>query len=433
MLFSQLADELQQLSLFAEDSREAIEWIAERMAIRELAAGTVFIDAGDPVSDFLVILNGEIHHSRPEDQYGTVFVRRTGQALGVLPFSRMKVSRGRGRAVVDTRLAVMESRHLRELVYRAPCVAQKLVSEMTDRTRESTQMDEQAAKLQALGKLSAGLAHELNNPAAAVGRSAARLRELWGEVPPSVEIDALERADREEAMEEWLRSQGMDEALAGGLVEAGVAPEGLTQEELRRIVRDREIGALTREIEEAAGRISELIHAVKSYTYMDQTPTREVDLVDGLEVTLRIFQHRLKQGVVVRKDLPEGLPLIQGNGSELNQVWTNLIDNALDAMEAMPAETRVLSVRACGDTEAVTIEITDNGPGIPEAIQSRIFEPFFTTKGVGDGTGLGLDMVRRIIRGHEGTVRVESRPGRTMFAVRLPIRRAGLRGNGFES
>lgn len=419
-----LADELQRLDLFADDPREAIEWIAERMTVREIAAGTVFVEAGDPVTEFLLILEGEVHHSRPEDQYGSVFVRRQGQALGVLPFSRMKVSRGRGRAVVDTRLGAMDARHLRELVYRAPCLAQKLVSEMTDRTRESTQMDEQAGKLQALGKLSAGLAHELNNPAAAVGRSAARLRELWGEAPPPVELDPLERADREEAMEEWLRARGMDESLAGGLVEAGTSPEGLSEAELRRLVRDREIGALTREIEEAAGRISELIHAVKSYTYMDRAPAREVDLVEGLEVTLRIFQHRLKQGVTVRKELSPGLPPVRGNGSELNQVWTNLIDNALDAMETMPAETRELSVKACADSESVTVAIADNGPGIPEAIQARIFEPFFTTKEVGDGTGLGLDVVRRIVRGHEGNVRVESRPGKTTFTVRLPLRRA---------
>lgn len=418
-----LADELQRLDLFAEDPREAIEWIAERMRIRELAAGTVFVEAGDAVSEFLVILDGEVHHSRPEDQYGSVFVRRTGQALGVLPFSRMKVSRGRGRAVVDTRLAAMDARHLRELVYRAPCLAQKLVSEMTDRTRESTQMDEQAGKLQALGKLSAGLAHELNNPAAAVGRSAARLRELWGEAPAPLELDPLERADREEEMEGWLRAHGMDESLAGGLVGAGIAPEGLSEEELRRVVRDREIGALTREIEEAAGRISELIHAVKSYTYMDQTPAREVDIAEGLEVTLRIFQHRLKHGVTVRKDLAPGLPAVLGNGSELNQVWTNLIDNALDAMEGMPAEARELTIKARGDSESVTVEIADNGPGIPETIQTRIFEPFFTTKGVGDGTGLGLDLVRRVVRGHEGSIRVESRPGRTAFTVCLPLQR----------
>ncbi len=418
-----LADELQGMDLFAEDPREAIEWIAERMTVRELAAGTVFVEPGDPVNEFMVILDGEIHHSRESDPNGSIFVRRTGQALGVLPFSRIKASRGRGRTVVDTRLGVMDARHLRELVYRAPCLAQKLVSEMTDRTRESTQMDEQAAKLQALGKLSAGLAHELNNPAAAVGRSAARLRELWGEVAPTVELDALERADREEAMEEWLRAHGMDEGLAGGLVDAGVSPEGLQEDELRRLVQYREIGSLTREIEEAAGRISELIHAVKSYTYMDQTAVREVDLVEGLEVTLRIFQHRLKHGVTVRRELGDGLPAVRGNGSELNQVWTNLIDNALDAMEGMAPEERVLEVKACGDNEAVTVEITDSGPGIPDSIRARIFEPFFTTKGVGDGTGLGLDLVRRIVRAHEGTVRVESQVGRTMFAVRLPVRR----------
>jgi signal transduction histidine kinase len=192
----------------------------------------------------------------------------------------------------------------------------------------------------------------------------------------------------------------------------------------RILVIDHEILCLTRELEEASRRISDLVKAVKSYSYMDQSPVAEIDVEQGIDTTLRMFQHQLKLGVQVSRNFSGTLPRIRANGSELNQIWTNLIDNAIGAMQHLPPDQpRMLSVKTCTEPNGVLVEIGDNGPGIPAAVQGRIFEPFFTTKPVGEGTGLGLDIVQRIIRNHKGTIRVESVPGRTVFQVRIPLDR----------
>jgi signal transduction histidine kinase len=190
---------------------------------------------------------------------------------------------------------------------------------------------------------------------------------------------------------------------------------------LHLLAYDHQIICLTQEIEEATRRISELVQAVKSYSYMDQTPLSEVDVEQGIDVTLRMFQHQLKHGFEVKRKFAGDLPKIPANGSELNQVWTNLIDNAISAMRSETNGEKTLEVCTSREPEAILVEFTDNGPGIPAEIQGRIFDPFFTTKPVGEGTGLGLDIVQRIIRNHQGTVRVESKPGRTTFQVRLPF------------
>jgi len=192
------------------------------------------------------------------------------------------------------------------------------------------------------------------------------------------------------------------------------------------LVYDHRILCLTREIEEASRRISDLVQAVKSYSYMDQTPLSEIDVEQGIEVTLRMFQHQLKHGFDVQRKLARNLPKIPANGSELNQIWTNLIDNAISAMQSVPNGQRILEVYTALEPDAVLVQFTDSGPGIPPEIQGRIFDPFFTTKPVGEGTGLGLDIVQRIVRNHQGTIRVESIPGRTRFQVRLPLARTGV-------
>jgi len=457
-------EELLQLPLFADEIPEAVEWIAGQMEVRHYETGEVVVREGDPVTEFQVILEGEIHFRRDGDPHANVFVGVTGDAIGVLPFSRLKTSRGRIWAIRPTRIAAMAASYLRELVYRAPTLAQKLVAEMTDRTREITRAEESANRLLALGKLAAGLAHELNNPASAAVRSSARLRAvlterykhvmaLRGEVLPERareimsdltqaatecattpgEMDALERADLESELADWLEGEGVPGELASGLVEARVTAgqlrplaslvsSGILTLGLRILVADHEIFCLTRELEEASRRISDLVQAVKTYSYMDQSPVAEVDVEQGIDVTLRMFQHQLKHGVQVSRQFAQNLPRIRANGSALNQIWTNLIDNALDAMESLPPEQpRVLVVKTCVEPENVLIEIADNGPGIPAEAQSRIFEPFFTTKLMGEGTGLGLDIVQRIIRSHKGSIRVESNPGRTVFQVRLPL------------
>jgi signal transduction histidine kinase len=457
------ADDLAKMPLFADDDRAALEWLAEHFAVHRYEPGEIIVREGSPAKDFIVILEGEIHFRRTSDPYAPVFVRSAGQPTGVLPFSRIKVIGGRGTAVGRTCIAVMPATELRELVYRAPHLAQKLVGEMTDRTREMARSEERTAKMLALGKLSAGLAHELNNPASAALRSATLMREAQNErrrevitlrshvIPAEAQallfklsdtiaecnagtekLDAIERSDLEEELGDWLRGRGLPDELAGDLVDAGIRAQDLAplvsmlssehaEHGLRILVYDHQILCLTREIEEASRRISDLVQAVKAYSYMDKTPISDVDVEKGIDVTLRMFQHQLKHGFDVKREFAGNLPKVPANGSELNQIWTNLIDNAIGALNSQTNGEKVLTVRTVLEPDDVLVDFTDNGPGIPPEIKDRIFEPFFTTKPVGEGTGLGLDIVARIVRSHQGSIRVDSRPGHTSFQVRLPL------------
>ena len=257
-----------------------------------------------------------------------------------------------------------------------------------------------------------------------------KLLDRLGSAPP---LDALEQSDMEQDIESWLNRHDMSNALrlASGLVEAGVDgaaldklgerfKDGVLCHVLTRVVASVGTERLTREIEASTGRISELVRAIKEYTYMDQAPEQEVDVHSGIESTLTMLKFRLKRGVEVKRDFAPNLPRVFARGSELNQVWTNLIDNAIDAMGGKGE----LVIRTSREFDFVLIEIIDNGPGIPEAVKPHLFEPFFTTKGVGEGTGIGLDTVYRIVQGHGGEVTFESRPGRTNFQVRLPLKAA---------
>jgi signal transduction histidine kinase len=332
---------------------------------------------------------------------------------------------------------------------------------MIDRVRDGEQRSERANKMLALGKLSAGLAHELNNPASAVVRSSARLRELLtirrehaianrGEVAsPEAQkmmlelsdtiaeatrnpkhLDELERNDLEEELRVWLQRHQLPTEVASAMAEVGI---GIAQMEalmpmvshqsgfhgLYILAADVEEASLTREIEEASRRIADLIKAIKSYSYMDHVSSTEVDVEEGIDVTLRMFKYQLKQNIEVKLDFAGDLPKIKANGGELNQIWTNLIDNAIDAMS--DTTKKILEVRTCLEGSKILVEIVDSGPGIPAEAQALIFDAFFTTKPVGKGTGLGLDIVYRIVRNHHGTISFKSEPGRTAFQVRLPL------------
>jgi signal transduction histidine kinase len=320
-------------------------------------------------------------------------------------------------------------------------------------------------RLASLGQLAAGLAHELNNPAAAARRSAKELEEVFITLQDSVHafvssgvereeaailvelqrealagladapvLDAVTRADREDALAALLESRGLDGfRLAEPLVGAGVtepwlqrmcdaAGEAAFPAAISWVVASLEAGSLARELHDSTTRISDLVGAVKEYAYMDRDEVQEVDVHRGLETTLKILGHRLRQGDVrVERLYDPDLPRVRAHGSQLNQVWTNLLDNAIDAVDGHGT----IELRTCRSGEEVLVEVSDDGPGVPEAVRNRIFEPFFTTKGVGQGSGLGLDISRRIVvAGHGGQLRLDTRPGRTTFQVRLPVRTA---------
>jgi signal transduction histidine kinase len=331
---------------------------------------------------------------------------------------------------------------------------------MADRIREATRADHQREKLMALGQLSAGLAHELNNPAAAGQRATDYLRkavkdfrhangklaklnldletrrfliELESELAEHsclVQLDSLDRSDREEQLAGWLEKQGVQDAwvLAPDLVDAGGTQQILEQVAARlpkeylgmafsRLTASLNINRLVDEIENSMKRITELVRAVKDYSYMDQMPEQEVDIHDGIDTTLIMLKHRLKNGIEVIREYDRTIPRMTVRGRELNQVWTNLITNAVDAMNGK-GTLRIIT--RCSDGKAL-VEVVDEGSGIPPEIRDRIFEPFFTTKGVNEGTGLGLDIAARVVRNHGGDIQVDSKPGHTVFGVRLPL------------
>jgi signal transduction histidine kinase len=320
----------------------------------------------------------------------------------------------------------------------------------------------QSEKLATLGKLSAGLAHELNNPAAAAQRGAAQLQDLFARLQQAqvklntlnltqahiaallaldrlaevrakkpAYLDALTRSDREAAWETWLAARGVENTweVAPNLVNLGY-----DQSDLETLAGDLSpaqfsaaldwlncnaiIYSLVEEIRHGAGRIAEIVKALKAYTYLDQAPIQTVNIHDGLDNTLIILRSKLKAGVVVHREYAADLPSLEAYGSELNQVWTNLIDNAIDAMRGQGE----ITLRTRHDGRWVVVEIEDNGPGIPEAILPNIFDPFFTTKPPGQGTGLGLNISHNIVaQKHQGRIEVRSRPGQTRFEVRLPL------------
>lgn len=455
-------EELRAIPAFADLAEDQLQWLSSQMTVVSGKAGGVFLREGSPADRLFVILEGELRaESETNGGDGPVFFLHVGQVTGLLPYSRLTHFPVTVRAVVDSRVGCLPKDRFPAMLERIPALGPRLVGIMADRIRESARADHQRQKLMALGKLSAGLAHELNNPAAAVRRAADSLKEAvtasrdanlrldkrgltaemrvfiahlecdWlREAGPQEAIDTLERSNREEELATWLEQHKIPEAweLATALVDTGCkqatleqvaaqVPPELLGDVLIRLSASFTVSRLVEEIESSAGKISELVRAIKEYSYMDQMPEQEIDIHAGLESTLIMLRHRLKKGVSIIREYDRDLPKIYARGGELNQVWTNLIGNAIDAMEGK-GELRIRTARELG---RVLVEIIDNGPGIPAEIRDHIFEPFFTTKSVGEGTGLGLDAVYRIVRNHRGEVRFESRPGETRFQVRIPL------------
>jgi signal transduction histidine kinase len=453
------SSELLRFPAFADLPQDQIAWFLSQSKEVSLKAGEIYARQGDPPAAMFVLLQGEFEWRGEFNGETIVFGGKVGDVTGALPFSRMKQFTVTGRAVSDGRILRFPASLFPDLIQKMPELAKRLVGVMSDRIREATRIEQQRDRLASLGKLSAGLAHELNNPASAAKRAASQLRDTLKRIkdashelgrreltalqkseieklessftqrdePPP---DALTVSDLEDQIDSLLRSHGQNDLwqLAAELAQRGIKPSALeslfanldadtARAALVRIAASVEIASLLKEIENSTSRISDLVRAIKEYTFMDQSPRQNVDVVKSLETTLTILNHKLKRGVTVQRDYQPVPLLVNSFGSELNQVWTNLIDNAIDAMNGK-GELRVRTYR---DDGCVVVEIGDNGPGISPEIKSHIFEPFFTTKAVGEGTGLGLDTVQRIVRKHSGNIQVNSKGGDTRFQVWLPL------------
>src|SRR5580658_6778827 len=436
------------------------EWLATHGTEMFAETGAIYFREGDPATKMIILLKGEVYVRREHGGPAALFIGRSGLITGVLPYSRMKAYGGLGYTSTPTWGLEFDRSLFPEMLKTIPALTERVVGILLDRVREITRQEQQSEKLVALGKLAGNLAHELNNPASAAQRSAAGVLEelrVYGHerfnlgrlcldadstekvVAWEDEVRAeskrlgkpaeTEQTRREDEIVSWLHSHDIQESwhIAPELAEFGVAPEqleplaGFLDPGAIAVVLSQFTSSLrTERIAEAmldsTARIFDLIRAIKDYSYMDQMPIQEVDIPQSLENTLAMVASRLRQVTVIR-DYEPNLPCVSAYGRELNQVWTALIENALDAVQDK-GEIKLL-VRTAGDM--LLVEIWDNGPGIPAELQGRIFEPFFTTKAPGSGLGLGLDVVSRIVRMHRGYVSVQSKPGSTCFQVRLPL------------
>lgn len=437
------------------------EWFAEHGTLRTYPVGALVTAKGVQSHELLIALSGHlvIRLDRGAGEH-KVFEWRGGDVGGVMPYSRGASPPNDVIAEEETEILAIPRALFPDVIRECPVSTAVMVHTMIDRARQFTTNDLHDEKLVSLGKLAAGLAHELNNPASAVMRGAKlltesldlsegaarrlgaarlsdeqlamidELRAMCLKAAPTVTRSTLGRSDREDELVDWLNDHGADERWAGPLAETGVTTEAL--DELAQIVEGDVLTAtiawmsagcnvrtLAGEIESAAERIHQLVGSIKGFTYMDQAQTAApVDIRQGIMDTLAVLGGKCRsKNVQCSLTLADELPLTVGVGAELNQVWMNLIDNALDAVAS---EGRI-EIRAGQEMDRVVVRIADNGPGIPADLQTRIFEPFFTTKGVGKGTGLGLDIARRLLKRHNGEIALESAPGRTEFLVRLPI------------
>jgi signal transduction histidine kinase len=446
--------------------KEQIKWLLDNGTVVIYQDGEKIFKPGDPVDDLRIFLQGKVNLYR--EQAGSLQYFDTIDKLeisGRLPYSRMTSAAMYGITEGETVSFSLHKDHFPTLIRDNYELSEVLVHAMTDRVREFTKFQQQNDKMMALGKLSAGLAHELNNPSAAVVRGAHELKKHLANIPerfkrvikiqttddivdyvngllfakigssPGAALSLSERTEMEDVLIDWFDHNDIEDsyAMAETFTEFRFTIEDF--ENLQKVLRKEDQNAvinwlyqmltterLVTEIEEASKRINTLVTSIKSYTHMDQSPEKQTaDLHEGIRTTISILNHKIKRNRV-KLDLhfSDDLPYPKMYVSSMNQVWTNLIDNAIDALEGR--DDPVIQIQTETDGEFVVVTITDNGPGVPPDIQDKIFDPFFTTKPIGKGTGLGLEMVRQIIRQHNGRVEVKSIPGKTEFIVCFPLK-----------
>lgn len=470
----ELVERLAAHRTFGVAPREELNWLASHGVLRQMHAGQVLTAKGSRPEGFFVVLSGSFGMSVDRGAGPHKIMEwREGDVMGLLPYSRITGAPGDAVAQESSEILQVHGDHIRELTENCYEITAKLVHAMIDRARTFTSSDLHDEKMVSLGKLSAGLAHELNNPASAIERNAALLDERLQESEraahalgkiqlsetqlaavdavraaclagqqsgigsarqiqprPSGRGSPIEQAEREGEMADWLADRGLDPTIAEPLADTAVTFEALDtlaqsidgaalNAVLQSIASGCSVRTLASEIQDAALRISGLVSAIKGFTHMDQAAVAApVDVVAGLNNTVTVLKAKARaRSATVVVEAEPGLPRARGFAGELNQIWANLIDNALDAI---PDSGRV-EVTARRQDGKVVVRVIDNGAGIPAQIRQRIFDPFFTTKPMGQGTGLGLDIVRRLVCHNDGEISVESDPGRTQFLVALPV------------
>lgn len=465
-------NDLHKTPLFQGLSDQEIQQLMDMAEPVTLRAGEILMKQGEPGDCAYVVIKGGFEIQKQTGQsLIKIDVRNAGDVVGEMALLSHAPRSASVIAATDGEALRIPKEAFEKLLASSSSATMAVLQWVMARLNQNESLLHQQEKMAALGTLSAGLAHELNNPAAAAQRSASDLNKVlvkWQSLNHQLEahafqenqtawlnefmaeasrrfaapvkLEALEKIDLVDQLQGWLEASGIESAweLAPAMVNFGWDVESLEKLKssmlfdlsVQWLGSGCRVMGLLSEIQQTTERLSQIVRAMKSYTYLDQAPLLEVDVHEGLENTLVIMQHKLKQGVTVKREYSAGLPRIEAYASELNQVWTTIIDNAIDAMNGNPStrsgQAAEITLRTYAEDKQVIVEITDNGPGIPEDIRPRIFEPFFTTKPPGHGTGLGLHISHDIIANHHhGQLLVESKPGKTTFRVILPIRVKG--------
>ena len=461
---SEIVDILRETSVFENVPDDQLNWLAEKGSLEDFPQAEHLFISGQPADKMIIVVEGVFRvYIKRTDAYKEVGRIEKGHITGLLPFSRLKETQAWANAVVDSKVITFSKDCLRDMVRDCYDLTAALVHHMTNRVRSFTKSQQQDEKLMSLGKLSAGLMHELNNPAAAIVRSAQSLKSQLQLQPdkfkkvinskmteeqiddvneiifaklngPRPTFSLTEKTQIEDDLADYLEDNGIEDGyeLADSFLEMGYTVEDLENihdildDQFPRVIEWIEVNIATErlvlEIEESSNRISKLVTSVKSYSHMDSGHDKEpVDVIAGIRSTLDMLAHKVrKQKITVIEEYPEDnpKPSFKGYAGEINQIWTNVIDNASDALSII--DTPVITLNISEDENFVRVNIIDNGPGIPEELLDKIFDPFYTTKEIGKGTGMGLDVVSQIVQKHKGDVKVKSEVGRTSFEFCFP-------------